>query len=73
MADLTRPGFIDEAAWEARPRQKADWATATRSELADLAEDPRFQRVAGRWIDEFCGVFSATLDPASARSPGTSR
>lgn len=70
MADLSRPAFIDEAAWEAATDgQRKDWATYAR-ELAGLAEDPRFQRVVGRWIDEFHGVFATTLDPAECANRG---
>lgn len=67
---MTCPAFIDEAAWEAATDgQRKDWATYAR-ELAELAEDAKFQRVAGRWIDEFCGVFATTLDPLECSIPG---
>jgi hypothetical protein len=70
MADLSCPAFIDEAAWEAATKgQRQDWATYAR-ELADLANDAKFQRVVGRWIDEFCGVFASTIDPSECANPG---
>lgn len=57
-----RPPFIEQADWDAASdTQKQDWFRYA-SDLMDLADDPRFRNVVGRWVDEFCGLFAATLD-----------
>lgn len=67
---LSRPPFITEEAWEAATEaQQHDWYRYA-SDLAELAEDPRFRNVVGRWIDEISGLHAAALDLEECAIPG---